>query len=434
MVISNLCPPDYDGGFELSAYRNALSLRARGHDVTFVTGNFRTSFQGERVDPPWVHRIFKTSEVRDGWSDAEMFIGGQSNLHFSIRDIFRQIHFRLANLRALSKMLDVAPGNEAKLDQFLAENEFDVAYVFGLHKIGTSVIRSLMKKGIPAVYHQGDEWLAYYVHPGLLKRALLNLASPVTYFRERKIDLHHVVLVSEFMKRRFADAGIRESRLEVIYRGIELPISEPDRERYFPPVFFIASRLTLYKGIHFAIKAAKLLRDRNPTAEWEMWIAGQGESQTMQYFYSLVEQYQLHDRVRFVGKLTRESAYDHMKRATAVISPSVFDEPFGNTNIEAMASGTPLIASRSGAIEEIIDHGKSGLIYDRAKPEELAHHMQLILANPNLRYSLAVEGVNRVREKFMQEDIMDQVEAKLADVSGMPLGTEVREPTRASLQ
>jgi glycosyltransferase involved in cell wall biosynthesis len=435
LVISNLCPPDYDGGFELSALRNANSLRDLGHDVELVTGQFRVGFQGERVDPRWVHRIFQIPQVNDGWSNAEMFLGGDSDLGFKIGNFFNQFGLRYENIRSLIKMLNVASANEEVLSAFLENNDFDAAYVFGLHKIGTSVIRSLMRKNIPVLYHQGDEWLAYYLKPGLVKRAVLNLLCPVTYLKERKIDVRNIVLVSNFMKQRFKDAGFHEDQLSVIYRGVELGGRVVlDRERFGPPVFLVASRLTLYKGIHFAIRAASVLNARAPKLEWELWIAGHGDRISMNYFTALVDELNIGHRVKFIGKHSRESTFEHMKRATAVISPSVFDEPFGNTNIEALASGTPLIASRSGAIEEIIEHGKSGLVYDRYNVEELAHHMRLILENKILRRSLQIEGQKRVNQMFTQIEIIKEVESKLMEISGTLANVPRREKTGAFLQ
>ena len=435
LVISNLCPPDYDGGFELSALRNANTLRDLGHDIEFVTGQFRVGFQGERVDPRWIHRIFQIPQTKDAWSNAEMFLGGNSDLRFKLGSFFNQFGLRYANIRGLVQMLNVATANEEALDAFLEKNEFDAAYVFGLHKIGTSVIRSLMKKKIPILYHQGDEWLAYYLRPGLMKRALLNLCCPITYLKERKIDLRNVVLVSKFMKQRFKDAGFQDDQLSVIYRGVEFGVQNDfERDRFGPPVFLVASRLTLYKGVHFAIRAASILNNRAPEMEWELWIAGHGDRLTMNYFTELVDELNIGHRVKFIGKHTRESTFEHMKRATAVISPSVFDEPFGNTNIEAMASGTALIASRSGAIEEIIEHGKSGLIYDRYNVDELAHHMQLILENRTLRRFLQIEGHRRVTELFTQDEIMSQVEAKLMEISETKPVMPQHEKVAVSLQ
>lgn len=406
-----------------------------GHEVEFVTGEYRVSFQGERVDPHWVHRIFRVPQARDSWSNAEMFLGGESDLRFKIGNLFSQLGLRLANIRGLIHMLDVAPKNEEALDRFLDTHEIDVAYVFGLHKIGTSVIRSLMKRKIPVLYHHGDEWLAYYVKPGLLKRMMLNVLSPVTFFKERKIDLRNIFLVSNFMKKRFLDAGFHEDQLGVIYRGVEFPHADNlDRERFGPPVFLVASRLTFYKGIQVAIRAAAVLNDLNPSTKWELWIAGHGDQATMTTFTEMVREMNLEHRVKFIGKHPRDSVFAYMQRATAVISPSVFDEPFGNTNIEALASGTVLIASRSGAIEEIIEHGKSGLIYDRHNEEELAHHMLLVLENKELRKSLEKEGLDRLKLLFTQPQVMEQVEKKLAEICGADLRSVVRESDRVSLQ
>lgn len=406
-----------------------------GHEVEFVTGEYRVSFQGERVDPHWVHRIFRVPQARDSWSNAEMFLGGESDLRFKIGNLFSQLGLRLANIRGLIHMLDVAPKNEEALDRFLDTHEIDVAYVFGLHKIGTSVIRSLMKRKIPVLYHHGDEWLAYYVKPGLLKRMMLNVLSPVTFFKERKIDLRNIFLVSNFMKKRFLDAGFHEDQLGVIYRGVEFPHADNlDRERFGPPVFLVASRLTFYKGIQVAIRAAGVLNDLNPSTKWELWIAGHGDQATMTTFTEMVREMNLEHRVKFIGKHPRDSVFAYMQRATAVISPSVFDEPFGNTNIEALASGTVLIASRSGAIEEIIEHGKSGLIYDRHNEEELAHHMLLVLENKELRKSLEKEGLDRLKLLFTQPQVMEQVEKKLAEICGADLRSVVRESDRVSLQ
>ena len=165
-----------------------------------------------------------------------------------------------------------------------------------------------------------------------------------------------------------------------------------------------------------------------------MWMAGHGDAITMKYFTNLVAELNIGHRVKFIGKHTRNETFALMQRATAIISPSVFDEPFGNTNIEAMASGTALIASRSGAIEEIVDHGKSGLIYDRFNTEELAFHMKLVLKNRDLRRTLQIEGQKRVKEMFTQNQIILQVEQKLAQISDTHLEVAVNEGVRVSLQ
>jgi glycosyltransferase involved in cell wall biosynthesis len=122
-----------------------------------------------------------------------------------------------------------------------------------------------------------------------------------------------------------------------------------------------------------------------------------------------------------------------MREATAIISPSIFDEPLGNTNIEALAMGTPLIASDAGAIHEIVDHGKSGLIYRRANPEELARNMGYVLSSPQILQSLAKGGIERVEERFLQTLIIRQVEGELQKIVDRSVKTQGLKVGRAGL-
>lgn len=420
LVISNLCPPDYDGGFELSALRNAMSLRDRGHQVDLVTSKFRSNFDGDRTDHPFVHRIFNLSMVRDGWSMAATMITGDHRQGVTRRGVFHELRLRKANLNSILSMMKESGGNEDRLRTFLKDRDYDVAYVFGLHLIGTSLIHALTEKGIPVLYHHGDEWLASYLGSKGMKAKVLRFLRTARYDRERSVDLKNVYLVSGFMARKFEELGFKKEQLGVIHRGFEHPmVMLPEEDRYSPKVFLVASRLAMYKGIQIALRAAKKLKDRRPDLEWEMWIAGTGDEEAVRWYESFVEENGLSDRVKFLGKLSRERVVETMRRCTAFISPSVFDEPFGNTNIEAMASGATLIASRSGAIEEIIVHSESGLIYDRREPSELCGHMEMVLDHPEIARKLAETAFERVKTHFTQAVIMDKVEAKLAEVAGV---------------
>jgi glycosyltransferase involved in cell wall biosynthesis len=222
------------------------------------------------------------------------------------------------------------------------------------------------------------------------------------------------------LKNRFVELGFPAENLSVIHRGFEHPISQiASKDPFSPPIFLVASRLALYKGIHIAIRAADSLNSQLPNQPWEMWIAGGGDPEAVEYFEELVNQVGLQHRVKFLGKLTRDQVIDHMRLATAFVSPSVFDEPFGNTNIEAMATGAPLIAARSGAIEEIVINTESGLIYNRTNHEELASHMKLILEQPAVGERLSARGIERVKDHFTQDHIIGLVEDSLYKVAGV---------------
>jgi glycosyltransferase involved in cell wall biosynthesis len=283
------------------------------------------------------------------------------------------------------------------------------------------------------MYHHGDEWLASYLFGNRAKHVILNLLSPIRFRRERQIDIKNVTLVSHFLKNRFIELGFPAENVSAIHRGFEQPLTPVGFEdRFSPPVFLVASRLALYKGIHIAIRAAGSLDRELPEEPWEMWIAGGGDPETVEYFEKKVLTMGLQNRVKFLGKLTRDQVIQHMRRATAFVSPSVFDEPFGNTNIEAMAAGAPLIAARAGAIEEIVVNTESGLIYNRTNHEELAAHMKLILQQPEVGERLSARGTERVRDHFTQDHIIGLVEDSLYRVAEIPVA--VAQDEKATLR
>jgi glycosyltransferase involved in cell wall biosynthesis len=122
--------------------------------------------------------------------------------------------------------------------------------------------------------------------------------------------------------------------------------------------------------------------------------------------------------VRFLGKLSREETVRHMREAAAFISASIYGEPFANTIIEALASGTPLIGSRAGSIEEVVTDGEHGLLYDKADHEALARQMRRVLDHPQEAREMARNGVRRIEEAFTMDRVLDRTEALFGEAVG----------------
>src|SRR5207237_10786789 len=86
---------------------------------------------------------------------------------------------------------------------------------------------------------------------------------------------------------------------------------------------------------------------------------------------------QLADQVEYHGEVTHGEKVELLQNARATLFPIEWEEPFGLVMIESMACGTPVIATRRGAVPEVIEHGRSGIIVDDyriipAAPEEAA--------------------------------------------------------------
>jgi starch synthase len=92
-----------------------------------------------------------------------------------------------------------------------------------------------------------------------------------------------------------------------------------------------------------------------------------------------------------------------MGQADIFVHPAIWQEAFGLTITEAMASGCATVASRVGGIPEIIDDGVSGLLFPAGDVEALATALRLLLTDPVRRHRLGEAGRDRVRERFTLE-------------------------------
>jgi glycosyltransferase involved in cell wall biosynthesis len=116
-------------------------------------------------------------------------------------------------------------------------------------------------------------------------------------------------------------------------------------------------RMSPDKGAHRAIAVAM-------EAGLPLKLAGKMQEQKeREYFHELVEPH-LVDGIEYLGEVTHGEKVELLQNARATLFPIEWEEPFGLVMIESMACGTPVIATRWGAVPEVIEHGRSGIIVD----------------------------------------------------------------------
>lgn len=116
-------------------------------------------------------------------------------------------------------------------------------------------------------------------------------------------------------------------------------------------------RMSPDKGAHRAIAVAM-------EAGLPLKLAGKlQEQKEREYFHELVEPH-LVDGIEYLGEVTHGEKVELLQNARATLFPIEWEEPFGLVMIESMACGTPVVATRWGAVPEVIEHGRSGIIVD----------------------------------------------------------------------
>ena len=107
----------------------------------------------------------------------------------------------------------------------------------------------------------------------------------------------------------------------------------------------------------------------------------------------------LADHVRFVGFIPNGDLPRWYRDADLLVLPSVY-ETFGIPLIEAMASGTPVVATRIGGVPEIVDDGRVGILVEPGSAAQLAQGIRTLIRDDNRLLQMGKEGRKRVIEKF----------------------------------
>jgi glycosyltransferase involved in cell wall biosynthesis len=215
-----------------------------------------------------------------------------------------------------------------------------------------------------------------------------------------------VITVSEASKRDILRYfRVPESRIDVIYNAIDERFwHEPDpedisrtRERYrlTAPFVLYAGNIKPHKNLERLIEAFHLLRQGSPDLrEVELLIIGD-EISKYPTLRRAVHRHKLHKHVRFFGFVPDQTLASLYRLANAFVFPSLY-EGFGLPPLEAMASGTPVIASNVSSLPEVV--GDAALMIDPYEPGAIADAMRQVLTDSQLRADLRARGYVRARE------------------------------------
>ena len=122
------------------------------------------------------------------------------------------------------------------------------------------------------------------------------------------------------------------------------------------------------------------------------------------------------DGVRFLPNTADVTGPLHA--ADVAVVPSMWDEAFGRTVIEALSTGRPVLASRVGGMREILTGPLDRFLFERGNDVELAHQLQSLMNWRQDEPALAEMGPARVREAFTLDRMVDGVEAAFDAVTG----------------
>ncbi len=176
--------------------------------------------------------------------------------------------------------------------------------------------------------------------------------------------------------------------------------TEPDDR-----VVLAVGRLVERKGFHVLVEAVSRLPDARKV---RVFIGGSGpERQALQ---ARIAAFNLADRVKLLGRLEDDELAKWYAAADVFVLPSIVDstgdtEGLGMVLLEAIANGTPVIASRTGGITDIVRHNETGLLARPGDPDDLAAQLDKLPGDRQLYERLRVAAKRNLDERFSWETL-----------------------------
>jgi len=194
------------------------------------------------------------------------------------------------------------------------------------------------------------------------------------------------IALTNFARDKFIAGGIKAGKITVKSNFVDIPQGQNQAGNY---AIFIG-RLDEMKGIEILVKAARFL----PEVSWQ--VVGDGPlKQTMVKTAT--------KNVSFHGLQPFSRTIDLLAHSRLLVMPSEWFETFGRTIVEAFACGKPVVASRLGAMAEIVEHGWTGLLFSPGDAEALAAAVKQLMEDKSQAEEMG-QNARKTYEKLYTPD------------------------------
>ncbi|MFL8936302.1 glycosyltransferase family 4 protein [Rossellomorea oryzaecorticis] len=165
-------------------------------------------------------------------------------------------------------------------------------------------------------------------------------------------------------------------------------------------VLFVPRRLTKKNGVIYPALAMPKIIEKFPNTK--LIYAGSGEA--LSEIKKIVEEHKLHDNVTLLGAIPHEEIKEFYALCDVVLVPSVHsagvEEATSISALEAMGSGSPLVACAVGGLKEIVNNKEDGLLVEEKNVQELADAVNYLLENPEEGQRMALKARAKIEEEY----------------------------------
>ncbi len=338
------------GGTEIAAYHLAQEMHRRGHQVeVFTTAlDSRSVVEMDKVN---VHRYatqFRVASANFSWG----LLRGPQKVEVDLA----HAHFNMPY---------------ADYSALLYARRMGVPLVVTYHADAPEAGGSFLRNELQSFYN-------HYLLPRVLDEADIIITTTESYVEES----HHLVSYRD--------------KIRVIPNGINLeefqttPSKGECRDRLELPqdkvIILFFGNLVAYKGPEVLLRAFSRVNE-----DHDVMLLYVGRGPLEEELKRLSRELKV--EVKFAGYVTDEEKSWYYQAADIFSLPSVnLAEAFGIVNLEAMASGLPIVASRLGGIPDVVREGENGILFEPGNVNELSEALEYLISNENLRKEMGLNA------------------------------------------
>lgn len=259
------------------------------------------------------------------------------------------------------------------VERLRRERGFDLIDAHYFYPDGVAAAMLARRLGVPAVITARGSDINLIAQYRLPRRMIRWAARQATA----------VITVSQALKEKLVALGAERERIHVLRNGVDLVHFHPEGRdalrselSFRGPTLLSVGNLLAFKGHGCVIEALSLM------PECELVIAGDGPDRPA--FEALARKCGVSSRVRFVGLLDQQDLRRYYCAADALILASS-REGWPNVLLEAMACGTPVIATNVGGVPEIVTSADAGVVVKERSAPALARAVRELFARPRER-------------------------------------------------
>lgn len=390
----------YCGGQGIYLYYLSKALAEAGHRVTVIVSP-------PYPDPmPWA-KVYQINNENFYARSYPYFLPKQNPLE--IFSPLNFLEFASTRMRMFPEMLSFSLRAFGLLQAINEKEHFDIIHDNQCLGYGLLLMKRLGIPVVATIHHPlaidrmaaleqarsfSERWKRLMYYPWIMQKLVAQ-------------RLNDIITVSDSAAMEIEKAfTIPASRIKVVYNGVDTNLFRPKNNEncreFRNKLIFVGNTEDRKKGIIYLLKALQILPE-----ELQLTIVS-GLAPKHGYANTLVESFGLGKRVHFAGRVSNSTLRDYYQQADLAVVPSVY-EGFGFPAAEAMSCGLPVVATKGGALPEVLGDQGCGILVEPKNDQTLAEAIRTIMENVSIRMEMGTKGRERILQNFTWKAVAESM-------------------------